>query len=312
MANPLNYNDLLKSIKRSISVPDNQARYSDEDFIAFANEEINMTIVPVIKSLREEYLVYRTRLDIVPEQAGYQIPHRAMGRNVRDVLLVPDALDTKMVKLPLLSTEDTYRHDGVGDPLGFRLENDKVVLMPAPSDAGGQLELAYILSPSNICPFDEAYKITNINRVNGSVTIASAVDNNISSTQLFDFVSSREATVPLAVSVESTSFSQTTFIFSPSDIPEDVEPGDYITLAGKSPFITLPQEVHQVISSSVTCRVLEGLGDYEALQYAQTRRNAAIKAMRETLAPRSLGATKKVVNRNGLLRGKSGMSLKRT
>lgn len=311
MANQLNYDDLVTSIKRSISVPDNQARYTDADLIAFANEEIQMTILPEIMRLREDYLVYREDITIVANQAEYQIPRRAVGRGLRDLQIFDDTSGTEKRNLPLISLQDSHLYTQAGDPIGYRLENDKIVLMPAPSAAGGKLEVAFLLSPSKVTPITQSYKITNINTVSGVVTVASTIDATLPSTQIFDFVSSREASVPIKLSVDPSSFGGTTFTFAAADLPSDLAVNDYVTIEGESPFVSLPQEVHQVVSAAVTCRILEGLGDYEALRYADDRRNRAMRAMKESLAPRNLGEQRKIIDRNGLMRGRKYRTFRR-
>ena len=311
MANQLNHDDLIASIKRSISVPDNQARYSDADFIAFANEEIQMTILPEILRLREDYLVYREDVTIVADQGSYQIPRRAVGRGLRDLYFFPDSSNTDKQNLPLISMQDDHLYTSVGDPTGYRLEGDKIVLMPTPDAAGGKLEVAFLLSPSQVTPITQSYQITNINTVSGVITVASTIDATLASTQIFDFVSNREASVPIKLSVDPTSFGGTTLTFAAADLPTELAVGDYVTLEGDSPFISLPQEVHQVVSAAVACRVLEGIGDYEALKYADERRNRAMRAMKEALAPRNIGENKKIIDRNGLLKGRHQRNFRR-
>ena len=257
MANPLNDTNLLQSIKRSISVPDNQARYSDPDLIALANEEIHITVLPEIMKLRQSYLVYRTDISLVANQASYQIPRRAVGRGIYDLQYYPVASGTEKLNLPLISHQDSHLYTSPGEPIGYRLEGDKIILMPEPVSAVGKLEVAFLLSPNKVTPLSESYQITNINRTTGVITVASTIDAALASSQVFDFVSYRESTVPISLSVDPTSFGGTTFTFSPSDIPTELVDGDYITLEGNSPFISLPQEVHQVVSAAVACRVLE-------------------------------------------------------
>ena len=304
MANNLNYDDLLTSIKRSISVPSNQARYSDADIIAFANEEIQITVLPEILRLKEEYLVYTETTSIVANQANYQIPRRAVGRGLRDVQYQSSGADTKR-NLPLISLEDRHLYNQTGEPVGYYMENDKIVLLPTPGSSTGTLEFMFVMAPSKVTPVNQSYVISNINRTTGEITVTSSIDGSLASTQKWDFVSGSQANIVMNYDMTATSFSGTSITFVTTDIPTDLVAGDYVTLAGESPFIALPQEVHPVVSAAAQCRVLEGIGDYEALKYAEDKRNRAMRAMKEALAPRNMGENKKIIDRNGLLAGRT-------
>lgn len=290
----LNATTLIEAVKRTVSTPQNQARLNDDDILAFANEEIAVTILPEIHRLREDYLIYTDQEEITQGQAFYQIPRRAVGRTIRDLCFFPNVNSTENRRLPLLNNEDIPNYSTPGTPVGYVIQNDKIRLLPVPGTSAGKIEITYEMAPSTIVATDQTYQITAIVPSTGTITLGSAIPGDVLSSQLWDFVSYQSANIVMGHDLEATSFSSSTIIFDPDDLPEDLVVGDYVCKATESPYIALPLETHPVVVSATCCRVLEAIGDFEAATYRRGELNTRLMAMRAMLTPRIIGQNHKI------------------
>src|ERR1019366_3962029 len=78
-------NDLIESVKRKISFPVSQVTFTNNDILAFANEEMFIAQVPSVLLYHEEYFV---TYKVTPLQTNlniYPIPNRATGMKLRDL-----------------------------------------------------------------------------------------------------------------------------------------------------------------------------------------------------------------------------------
>ena len=62
---------LISAVKRKASIPVAQVTFSDEDILAFANEELYLAQVPSILQYHEEYFVYTKETPLIPDISRY-------------------------------------------------------------------------------------------------------------------------------------------------------------------------------------------------------------------------------------------------
>jgi hypothetical protein len=291
---------LLASIKRGVTVPSNQSRFTDADILALADEETQTKLLPVLLSMRQEYLVKRTSVTLVPLQNSYSIPYRSIGRTIRSISIVTGT-NSQPLNYIQPETAESYGSQS-GSPSYFYFEGDNYILVPNPSSAQ-TLTLKYEIQPSNLVPTTSAGLITAINTVSNYVTISSVPDTFTVNT-LADFIAGKNSNSIIDLDKAITNVSGTNIYFD--SLPSTLAVGDYIALAGQSPVIQLPREMHQVLAQAVECRLLEALGDSEGLQASSAKLQEKITAMLSLLAPRQKGSQLKIVQSNGLLsRGKN-------
>ena len=82
--------DLIDSIKRRASIPDSQSMITDDEILDFANEEMELNLVPLILSKHEGYFLTREDVPTVSGQTSYQIPYRAIGGKLREAAFSTD------------------------------------------------------------------------------------------------------------------------------------------------------------------------------------------------------------------------------
>ena len=62
MSSYLNSTALIASIKQRAMVPESQVTFTQQDFLNFANEEMQIGLVPAILQFHEEFLVVETEI----------------------------------------------------------------------------------------------------------------------------------------------------------------------------------------------------------------------------------------------------------
>ncbi len=101
-----------------------------------------------------------------------------------------------------------------------------------------------------------------------------------------------------------TAVGATTISFAAADFPDTVVVGDYVALAQQSPVIQLPDECYPLFESAICERVLYAIGDYEGSAKLMTDMVQEDQNIKKMMEPRIEGAQTKIVNRNGLMRGR--------
>ncbi len=66
-------------------LPVTNVTYREKDFLAFANEEMDMAMVPYVMSFHEDYFVFSEDIPLVPGETSYPIPYRSVGNKLRDI-----------------------------------------------------------------------------------------------------------------------------------------------------------------------------------------------------------------------------------
>lgn len=155
---------LIESIKRKIAVPLSQVTFSEDDILAFCNEELQISLVPSILSFNEEYFVYDEKIPLESNKNRYPIPTRAIGMKLRDVMW--ESTGGTIYEMTRIEASDKafFQNDqGTnGGPHKFYLENNDVVLnfqsLSAPS---GSLVLFYYRRPNQLVVDSRAAIINN-------------------------------------------------------------------------------------------------------------------------------------------------------
>lgn len=290
----MNADELLVSVKRATAVPANQTRFSDTDMLALADEETQTRLLPMLTELRNEYLVRREETPLVAGQTVYPIPYRAIGRTLRSVVIEKPGLQPDT--LPYVQPEDA----GSVSQVGFFLRADKIVLTSA--QTGGTLALYYELRPSRLVPLSSCARITSFSMTDA---VVASVPATIVTGSVVDVVEARSGHSLLGQDVPVTNVAGVTLTLA---VPSGVVVGDFIAPAETSPVIMLPPEMHQVLAQAVAVRVLEGIGDFEALSSHQARLVEKMTAVRSLLTPRVRGAAHVILNTNTFFNRNSSRS----
>ncbi len=293
---------LLTGIKRRITLPASQALLTNEDILAFADDIISSRIVPMIESINQEYFVYKTDVPLVAGQSEYSIPYRAIGRGLRD-LKMQDA-NNNLRNIALIALEDAQVYQASTLTLGFFFKSDKIRLVPdVPSNITLEqsLQMWYRMPPSRLVTSSNAMLVLGVS--GGDITVGSVPDGYQVGTDV-DFIQGKSGNTIYATDKTIQNISGTVVTFDPSDVPSDLAPGDYLSLAETSPVINfIPNEVYSLIESYTAQRVCYAISDFDGADRLAADISLEDKNMKMLLEPRVEGEPIIIINRYGLVRG---------
>lgn len=296
---------LIEGIKRRASIPESQSTFDSEDFLAFANEELALALVPQIMVLHEDFLLYEETVPLVDDEYEYEIPYRAVGNKLRDVQYQTDDNHRgEMTRIGIGDNFDSYRTLGLGRLKQYYIKNNLVVLSDQDgSTPTGNLLMIYYIKPSELVLEDRVAIITGINTTSGEITVASIPDV-FSSSQQYDFykVNSPHTVLNKDMNLTGLNNGSNTITFAPEDIPSKLKVGDHLSLAEECSIPQVPNDLTPMLEQLVACRVLESMGDTQGLQNALLKLQQMEKAAGIIIDNRVDDAPRKIVSRHGLLR----------
>lgn len=305
MAQYYTTDSLIRSVKRRIGAPENQATFKEEDFLAFINEELSLNLVPMIMSLHEDYLLFFEDVPLASGQSEYTIPPRAVGNKLRDVQYVDTNGNVyEMTRVRVGDLPDFQGAYEVNNAYAFYIQNNKVVLTPpVQPSSSGSLRMYYYLRPAEMVPENEVGIITGINTLTGEIAI-DRVPSDFNVALKYDFYKYESPHRPLDIDLTATGINTTTRVvtFNPSDIPSDLKIGDHLSIAGQSIIPQVPSDLHVVLAQYVAERILEAQGDSEGLRNAKVKSKELEAMAGNIIDNRVEDAPIKLVNRNSVLR----------
>jgi hypothetical protein len=290
--------DLIESVKTTITLPTNQALITTDRLLGFANEEIQNELYPTVSSINQEFLVYVEEAALVSGQDLYQIPYRAAGRALRDLKLRETSGDnSKLRNIPQITLErsDGYA-DYQGNVAGFHFQNDKVRIVPMPNSTGYSLVFYYFLRPSALVPVADCGRVTGIS---SSVVTLDNVPSEFVSGAVLDYVSGKSGCV--VKQMDQTISNVSGLNITMAEEPDDLAIGDYLSLAETTPVIPFPDECFSYLVLLTSQRILEAIGDFDGSKALDKRVLQIKRNMLMILAPRIEGETIPIIHRNGLL-----------
>lgn len=299
-------NELLNSIKLRAAVPLAQISFTDSDLLNFATEEIELKVMPSVLAVREEFYVTTETIPLVANQSNYKIPYRAIGGKVRFVYL--QSSDTTIQPLAQIAMEHlpNYQQSSFAyQNSGFYLQGDELILLPPITGAvSGNLVIKYYLKPNQVVETSRGAQITQINTTTGDITVDS-VPSNIAAMTEVDFIQSKSNHKTKAYDIMLNAANSTTKVINvnPSDIPSDLEVGDFICSAGETVIPQVPSELQVMVAQAVACRILESIGDTQNLANASAKLQEMEAKLLNVIDSRVEAPSRKIVNTNSFIGG---------
>ena len=298
----------LARLKQRITVPANQVLLTDAQMLGFADDVTKERIVPLILSCNQNFFVYEPEeITGVADQEAYSIPYRSIGRGLRDLKVRWGDEGNGLSNMTLVALEDAHQwSDGslMNSPMGFYFRGDKIVVVPRPSTDGWTLFAYYNMQPNDLCEGSDACYVESIA---SNVVTCTSVPSTFDAGVAIDFIKGKSgcSTLDFDVDISNVAGTQITFA-SADDIPTDLAEGDYISLAKTTPVVQLPDEAVPLLECWTAERICYAIGDFDGAQVLANRATEIASNLRMVLSPRVEGAQTKIVNRNGLLRGRGG------
>ena len=264
MALTLTTNKLIESIKRRASIPENQSTFTEADFLAFANEEMGLNMVPSILSLHENHFLFREEQDLVDQQSEYRIPVRAVGNKLNELQYL-DA-NGNHFEMTRISVGDIPDYQGAytqNHAYTFYIEYNRVHLLPPIQGAAtGKLLFFYFIRPNELVSESRVGIITDINRTTGEISVNN-LPTNFSTNIEYDMYMAESPHRHLAIDKTATAVNSSTktLTFATADIPERLQVGDHIAQKCECSIPQIPSDLHVLLAQYVAERILEAQGD---------------------------------------------------
>jgi len=307
MSRYLTSNSLIESAKLRALLPETQVTFREEDFLRFANEEMDTAVMPYVMSFHEDYFLFTEDVLLEDNVNKYEIPYRAAGNKLREVSYLDNAKN--IYEMTRISVEDLsyyqYNTGGSNSPIrAFSVQNNDIVLQPEQNFIGsGYLRMYYYLRPNQLVSEDRVLVITDINRTTGQISVDKQPSlYNIGTLVDFVQVKSPHRCLDIDLSITNVDTINNVVSVDPADIPRKLKVGDHVCLAEECIIPQIPTDIHSLLSQRIACRCLEALGDQQGLTAANTKLAEMELKLGSLVDSRVEGAPLKVVNRHSLLR----------
>lgn len=298
--------DIIASAKRRALLPASQSTFTEADFLAFANEEMNLGLVPSVLKMHEDYFLFSEDVSLVTNITKYTIPYRATGNKIREVAFVDtngnifEMTRIGVGDLPFYNGAHTYDR-----AYAYYISNNQICLAPEKmtNDNGVKLRISYYIRPNTLVMPDAVAVISSINRTTGDIQVSN-LPTGFNTSQKYDLVKVKSPHKCVVIEISASAINNTskTITFDPSVIPVDLEVGDHVTIATESCIPQVPSDLHVVLAHRVAARCLEALGDSEGLQNANAKLAELEKSIETVIDDRVEDSPAKIVNRHAILR----------
>lgn len=297
--------DLIASLKRRIIVPTSQSTFTEQDFLDFATEEMNMALVQSVMQLQEDYYLDTVELPIIQNKSKYAIPYRAIGNKLKDVAF-KDA-NGNVQEMTRIGVEDLPFYNGSsGRVHAYYMSSNEICLALGANNTvnpGGSLLVSYYLRPNSLVPLKEIAIVSSIDRTTGIIQLDNFPEL-FNQTKELDLIMYKSPHKILKYDILSTAMNSTnkTITLNLADIPDNLSKGDHIALATQTAIPQLPSDLHVILAHRMAARILEALGDTEGLQNANQKLAEMEQKTTVVIDDRVEAASRKVVNRHSILR----------
>jgi hypothetical protein len=308
MARYLTSKTLIDSATRRAMIPKSQVTFTEEDFLAFANEEMDTAVIPYVMSFHEDYFLFDENVPLQKGVSQYAIPYRAAGNKLRDVAFQDTGNNIFEMTRILVEDISFYQHNGntgSNSPLrAFYIKNNDVCLMPEIGlDIQGHIRMYYYIRPSALVSEDRAMIVQAIDTVTGQVTV-DKIPTIFGINTLVDFIKVKSPHKCMSIDKAITNVDTVNNIisFSTTDLPSKLVVGDHICVAEECIIPQIPTDLHSLLSQRMACRCLEALGDQQGLAAANAKLTEMELKLGTVVDDRVEGSAIKVVNRHTALR----------
>jgi hypothetical protein len=307
MASYLTSDTLIASIQRRGNIPQSQVTYEPTDFLALANEEISIGILPSLLQFHQEFLVYEQDVILEDFVSAYDIPLRAMGNKIRNIFY-KDNNGNLMEMARIFQEQEPYfqKRSTINYPSCFYLQNNSIVLVPPiATQPVGQLVIKYYQRPNQLVPYS---RVATIQAINGGVITLDQIPANFvlsleNVQQAYDFCETKGGhrvqgtAFPTAINIPGL-----TVTFNATDIPTNLLVGDMLCLEEECYIPQVPDEMHAMLAQRVVCRIMEAQGDTAGLTNANLKLQEMELKIGNLIDNRAEGTPMKINNLRSVLR----------
>lgn len=268
---------LIEAVRDNGMLPAADSRSATSVLLALMNREQRLYLMRLLQSAREEFQVTTYDVALVDGTTRYRLPGRAAASAITKVELVGDD-----------STAKPFPADQ------YSLQGHHLVLRTA--RASGSLRFTYPRRFNTIVTPEECGEVVDFDAGAGTVEISAVPDDFATTATDYDFVQGSPQFDILDVD-QSATRSGTTLTFA-EDLPDDLEVGDYVCLAGETPICNAPLELHDVLVWRAVAVHLLSRGDQKWKAAQELLEESRLNAL-SLIQPRVQDDKKALINPHG-------------
>lgn len=293
---------LLQNVKDRAALPPAQIALTDTKLLQMATEELWAYIAPLLAGTNEEFFTDTTDIAIVANQAGYDIPTRAMGSGLRVVKWI-DSNGNEGPPLNRIEVEDVgyYASLSSSAPIGFYATATQVVLAPTPTASSGSIRCYYtrrpgILVSDTLNGSAQHTQVGTIASAGATLITLAAAHSGFPANTTIDVIKAQPPFKVIAQDVTTTTAAagSTTITVGTNLTGTTVAAGDYVTLAGYAYTPQIPLEWHSVLELRVCARAFAAINDPQGMSEALANSALIEKRLLGLSAPRFDGNSRKI------------------
>lgn len=266
---------------------------SDSEVLEWLDDSMRSYVVPFLKGVRDEWFVSGSE-DITPDSNARIAMPNSVASTIRTIVWMNNGTPVPLVRV---EPENAYRHQGQNastQPYGYMLRAYEIQILP--TNVGSiTVRIDFMERPAEMVLEEDAGLIASHSGLVltlDEVPLAWQSDAPDS----VDLVSSESpfSVVAADVAVSSLSGSDLTLTGISSSLVED---GFWVSDPGTNPFPNVPIEFHPLLQRSVITEIYAGTGD-KRLDASMKLQTKLEDELRRTMAPRTQGSARPVVNRS--------------
>lgn len=290
--------EIITAVKRNASIPTSQKKFRTSDFLAFMNEELQLTIVGELLSLREDYFITSSTTALVASQDAYSIPTAAVGWKLEAIWHVDsEGTHSKLVRI---SSGQRHMYEGLADasaPVAYYFTGAGIQVVPSVgSTVSGSIKFDYVRLQNEVVSVSSTGLITTV--VDTGTDYQITVDSVPSTTEGVDIISGVNPFGVIA-RAQSASVVGSVVTVASADFERAPVAGDYVATTGETPIPYIPEDYHPILAQAVTIRCLAN--DPKMLQTQGAVLGNMLERMRNRSSRRVNTAPRKIVSNSALL-----------
>ena len=293
--------DIVANIIASCRLPISQLTFTEQQIIAFLQDEQQTTVTDLVKKVREDYWLTNYDQQITTNVYSYAMPDRCAAGALRNFVFVDDSGNE--ITLPHLDPDQlatpsyfAFRPSWQGQ--GAFLQNNMVVLWPQTwSNTAYQLRQKYDRRPNSLCSSDYCAQITSVDVNNNQISFAAAPP--FSGGDEVDIISSKGQFVSQGDDfLISTVVGTTITMDSSTPITSSVTTKSWVCPAGLTCIPQIPAEAYPLLLARGMLRIAAGLQNSNLFNVASKMSEDAAAKVMTMITPRISGNPRKFVNKN--------------
>jgi hypothetical protein len=288
--------------------PISQNTFQLADIVTLMDRELSLSVVPVLKSVQQEYFVYNVDVPIVQGQSAYTFPTRAIGNAVRDVVLV-DANGNEVALNNLMREYIKVQFPFTFVPaiwaFGMYVSANEVNLYNTLIQSYASYTLRFITErrPGGLTLSTNCGQITAIT---GNVLTLSYVDPAWTTATTFDVINSLPPFQSFADNLAITLISGYQVTVS-GTIPATLANGQWVCPAMLSCIPQIPYDIFSILEEYTVATMAESLDMSQLLAASKAKIEMWESKMAKLVRPRVTGSPRVIINKDGFGRGFGGM-----